>query len=95
MPLVASVGLQVGEPVPIVFCAALACSAAMALPVSSFPNLNSLSAEDDLGGGYLSAADFLKVGVPATLLAGLLVITVGHALAEYFLSDLSQSSPLV
>ena len=52
---------QVGQPVPIVFCCALACSAAMALPVSSFPNLNSLSAEDDMGGAYLHPADFLKV----------------------------------
>ena len=31
------------------------------MPVSSFSNLISLSAEDDMGGSYLHPADFLKV----------------------------------
>jgi len=81
MPLVATIGMEVGQPVPLVFCCALACSAAMALPVSSFPNLNSLMAEDDLGDSYLSSAHFLATGVPATALAGVLVATLGYGLS--------------
>jgi len=88
MPLVATIGVQMGQPVPLVFCCALACSAAMALPVSSFPNLNSLSAEDDLGGAYLRPAHFLLAGVPATLVAGVLVATVGYVLAVRMLDHL-------
>ena len=53
----------------------------MALPVSSFPNLNSLMAEDDLGDSYLSSAHFLATGVPATALAGVLVATLGYGLS--------------
>jgi hypothetical protein len=60
----------------------------MALPVSSFPNLNSLSAEDDLGGAYLRPAHFIIAGVPGTVVAGSLVATVGYALAERMLNHL-------
>jgi hypothetical protein len=60
----------------------------MALPVSSFPNLNSLSAEDDLGGAYLRPAHFLLAGIPGTVVAGVLVATVGYVLAVRMLDHI-------
>lgn len=40
MPLVASIGAHAGAAKPIVFCSVLSISAAMALPMSSFPNVH-------------------------------------------------------
>lgn len=50
----------------LVFLSTLMCSAAMAFPISSFPNVNSLLAEDDLGRPYLKARDFLVTGLLVT-----------------------------
>ena len=77
MPLTATIGAAAGAPARVVFCCALTCSAAMALPMSSFPNVNSLLAEDDYGRAYLSAADFVKVGLPASLGMAALCATLG------------------
>ena len=82
MPLVASVGAASGEPARVVFCCALTCSAAMALPMSSFPNVNSLLAEDDYGRPYLVAADFVRVGLPASLLVSTLCATLAFVLID-------------
>jgi len=76
MPLIASIGASAGAPAQIVFCCALTCSAAMALPMSSFPNVNSLLAEDDYGRAYLSATDFVKIGLPASVLVSALAATL-------------------
>ena len=48
----------------------------MALPMSSFPNVNSLLAEDDYGRPFLSAADFIRVGLPVSVLMSVLVATL-------------------
>jgi len=80
MPLVCSIGLAAGQPAQIVFCCALTCSAAMALPMSSFPNVNSLLAEDDYGRPYLIPSDFVRVGLPTSLLVSALCATVAFAL---------------
>ena len=71
----------------ITLACALTCSSAMALPVSSFPNVNSLLAEDELGVPYLRAEHFVRVGLPASLLLGLLVATVGYAAAAQLLDE--------
>ena len=93
MPLVASIGESVGQPRVMVFACALTCSSAMALPVSSFPNANSLLAEDELGVPYLKADHFVRVGLPASVLLGVLVATVGYWEAAALLDDdLSSSS---
>lgn len=41
----------------------------MGLPVSGFPNMSAIAEEDSLGNRYLDATDFLKNGIPATVLA--------------------------
>ena len=47
MPVLASIGEHLHDPVMIVIGSALAISAAMTLPFSSFPNVNSLLMQDD------------------------------------------------
>eukprot|EP00758_Cryptobia_borreli_P002930 Tbor_TRINITY_DN3398_c0_g1::TRINITY_DN3398_c0_g1_i1::g.23541::m.23541/K14430/PHO87_91; phosphate transporter len=51
----------------LVYFSMLMCSAAMAFPTSSFPNVNSLLAEDDVGKPYLKAKNFLLSGSLVTL----------------------------
>lgn len=52
----------------------------MALPFSSFPNVNSLLVEDDNGKPYLSVKDFAKVGIPFQFITLALIGTVGYGL---------------
>ena len=52
----------------------------MALPFSSFPNVNSLLIVDDFNRQYLSVKDFVKVGLPLSLVAIFLIATVGQML---------------
>jgi phosphate transporter len=52
----------------------------MGLPVSGFPNMNAISMVDEMGREYLSTADFLRNGVPSSLLVLLVVTTIGYLL---------------
>eukprot|EP00658_Telonema_sp_P-2_P023874 TRINITY_DN19579_c0_g3_i3.p1 TRINITY_DN19579_c0_g3~~TRINITY_DN19579_c0_g3_i3.p1 ORF type:complete len:101 (+),score=18.55 TRINITY_DN19579_c0_g3_i3:135-437(+) len=65
----------------LVFLSTLMCSAAMAFPISSFPNVNSLLAEDDLGRPYLKAKDFLVTGLLVTLV---FFVSCGTWMVPYF-----------
>mmetsp|Transcript_43046 Transcript_43046/g.98688 ORF Transcript_43046/g.98688 Transcript_43046/m.98688 type:complete len:124 (-) Transcript_43046:206-577(-) len=85
MPLAASMGASGGVSAQVVFCCALTCSAAMALPMSSFPNVNSLLAEDDYGRTYVRATDFVLVGFPAQLLVTFIVMTLGYFMSVLLL----------
>ena len=89
MPIIASIGEQAGEPRGVILTSALAISAAMALPMSSFPNVNSLLAEDDYGSPYLTPKDFLRVGIPASLASGAIVAMLGFPLAVWILEPAS------
>lgn len=82
LPIVAQVGAELDDPRPrlLVMGSALLCSAAMGLPVSGFPNMNAISIVDEIGRPYLSTSDFLKNGVPSSLLALLVVTTFGYLL---------------
>ncbi|KAJ9505749.1 hypothetical protein QJQ45_029250 [Haematococcus lacustris] len=83
LPIVQSVGESMpGQPHPklLVMSAALMCSGAMGLPVSGFPNMNAVSLEDSTGQTYVGALDFIKVGVPSSILAYAVIITVGYSL---------------
>ena len=53
---------------------------AMALPFSSFPNINSLLVLDDHGQPYLEVKDFLRVGVTFSLVTMALIVTLGYGL---------------
>ncbi|CAM9360297.1 unnamed protein product [Chrysoparadoxa australica] len=77
MPIIIKIGVDVGMPVQLGVCSALAVSAASALPFSSFPNVMSLLQTDDFNHPYLTVTDFLKSGIPASLLAIAMIITMG------------------
>ena len=64
----------------LVMGAALMCSGAMGLPVSGFPNMTAVSLEGPDGRTYLTASDFLAVGVPCSVAAYGLIVTLGYAL---------------
>ncbi|KEG14774.1 putative sodium/sulfate symporter [Trypanosoma grayi] len=61
-------GLLAVSPASLVVLCALMLSGSMAFPISSFPNVNSLLAEDSSGKPYLKAKDFLFCGTLITLI---------------------------
>lgn len=56
------------------------CSGAMGLPVSGFPNMNAISLEDERGRPYLSTLDFIKTGIPASMIVFILINTLGYTI---------------
>ncbi|CAG8653183.1 16810_t:CDS:2 [Dentiscutata erythropus] len=64
----------------LVMGSALICSVAMGLPVSGFPNMNAIMMEDEMGVRYLSTFDFIKSGIPGSLLGLASITTVGYGL---------------
>jgi phosphate transporter len=79
LPVIAEVGLAMGHARLLVMGGVLACSSAMSLPISSFPNMAALSVTSELGEPFLKSADILKVGVPMTALCTGVVLTLGYA----------------
>eukprot|EP00928_Gymnodinium_smaydae_P021489 TRINITY_DN18387_c0_g2_i1.p1 TRINITY_DN18387_c0_g2~~TRINITY_DN18387_c0_g2_i1.p1 ORF type:complete len:715 (-),score=105.21 TRINITY_DN18387_c0_g2_i1:348-2450(-) len=73
MPLVVDLGAQAGVRDEAVLFCGLACSVACALPMTSFPNVNSLMAVDDHGKPWLSMWNFLIAGTPMTILITVLL----------------------
>jgi len=82
MPLVVKLGASAGVQELAVLVCSLSCSVACALPMTSFPNVNSLLAADDSGKPWLNARHFLRAGTPMTLLMALLLVTFGIWLAQ-------------
>lgn len=66
----------------LIFLTGLICSAGMGMPVSGFPNQTAAAQEDELGQLYLTNVDFLKNGVPASVIATLVVATIGFLLMK-------------
>lgn len=75
MPQEAQPGWLAVSPQSLVIIAALMCSGAMAFPISSFPNVNSLLAEDAHGKPYLRAKDFLLSGTIITVFFTISLVT--------------------
>ncbi|RLN71968.1 hypothetical protein BBJ28_00014275 [Nothophytophthora sp. Chile5] len=67
----------------------------MALPFSSFPNINSLLVLDDHGQPYLEVKDFLRVGVTFSLVSMALIVTLGYGLIVAVLGYDIEPSPLI
>mmetsp|Transcript_14052 Transcript_14052/g.55353 ORF Transcript_14052/g.55353 Transcript_14052/m.55353 type:complete len:563 (+) Transcript_14052:126-1814(+) len=70
LPIVAQVGRDLPEDHSrlLVFACVIMCSAAMALPVSSFPNANSFAVKNEATKkSRLGVADYLKAGIPMSL----------------------------
>jgi phosphate transporter len=42
--------------------------------------MNAIMMEDEMGQQYLTTVDFLKVGVPSSVVACLAIVTLGYAL---------------
>ncbi|KAG0100551.1 low-affinity phosphate transporter [Podila epicladia] len=82
LPIVQQVGMSFADPHPriLVMGTGLVCSAAMGLPVSGFPNMNAIALEDEMGIPYLKTMDFLKSGVPLSVLATLCIVTIGFGI---------------
>ncbi|KAH9981901.1 SPX domain-containing protein [Russula compacta] len=66
----------------LIFITGLVCSTGMGMPVSGFPNQTAATQEDEMGQLYLSNVDFLKNGVPASVIAALVVASLGYALMK-------------
>lgn len=79
--LFARVGQALGHAKLLVMTSIMMDCGAMPLPISSFPNINTFSLENADGETYLKTIDFLKVGIPCTLLAFL-----GSNSITYFMS---------
>ena len=56
------------------------CSGAMGLPVSGFPNMNAIMMENDMGQPYLATSDFVRVGIPSSVVACMTIVTLGYGL---------------
>jgi phosphate transporter len=83
LPIVQAVAEQQGpdgHPKLLVMASALMCSGAMGLPISGFPNMNAVALEDPTGANYIGSVDFLKVGVPGSVLAYGVIVSLGYYL---------------
>jgi len=86
--LLVPIAKEVGSRMPgnrmnlLIFLTGLLCSTGMGMPVSGFPNQTAANQEDDMGQLYLSNVDFLKNGVPASVIAMMVVATVGVLLMQ-------------
>jgi len=86
--LLVPIAKTVGQNLPgnhsnlLIFITGLICSCGMGMPVSGFPNQTAATQEDELGELYLSNMDFLKNGVPASMIATLVVSTLGFVLMK-------------
>jgi len=82
VPIAADIGANLPTPHPrlLIFITGLVCSTGMGMPVSGFPNQTAATQEDDMGILYLTNIDFLKCGVPASMISALVVASIGYIL---------------
>ncbi len=78
LPLVHEVGVELGHPQLLVMGSTIAASSAMALPVSSFPNISVSQVTNEAGDNYVDTNDLLKVGIPVTIGCTFLIVTFGY-----------------
>ncbi|KAI3643180.1 hypothetical protein MP228_012735 [Amoeboaphelidium protococcarum] len=82
LPLVQAVGktLPGDHANLLVFGCAIMCSGAMGLPISGFPNITAISIESVGGRPFVKTKDFLKVGIPISVIVLLITVTVGYGI---------------
>ncbi|CAG7976628.1 unnamed protein product [Penicillium salamii] len=83
LPLVRQIGVNMEDPHPnlLVMASALMCSVAMALPTSGFPNMTAIMTEvPQTGQRYLQVRHFLTRGIPSSLMAFAVIVTLGYGL---------------
>jgi phosphate transporter len=85
IPLVQEIGDNLPDPSSapmLIFGIALLASCGMGLASSGFPNVTAISMTDEIGTRYLSVSNFITRGVPASLIAYIVVITVGYGIMK-------------
>ncbi|KDE06348.1 hypothetical protein MVLG_03258 [Microbotryum lychnidis-dioicae p1A1 Lamole] len=82
VPIAARIGAAMETPHPtlLILATAFICSVGMGLPISGFPNLQAINVEDDLGDRYLEPRDFFTRGIPASVVATTVIITLGYGI---------------
>ncbi|CAN3372521.1 hypothetical protein DIURU_004981 [Diutina rugosa] len=82
IPLVKKVGESLPTPHPalLIMGTALISSTAMGLPTSGFPNVTAISMRDEVGKPYLTVNTFITRGVPASIIAYVIIFTVGYGI---------------
>ncbi|KAG2732981.1 hypothetical protein G9P44_003971 [Scheffersomyces stipitis] len=81
IPLVSEIGNNMEEPHPrlLIMISALLCSAAMGLPTSGFPNVTAICMTDEFGKPYLTVGTFITRGVPSSVIAYAIIVSIGYA----------------
>lgn len=84
LPIIMEVGSSIGHERLMVMGGVLACSGAMSLPISSFPNMAALTVLSELGEPYLSSDELLRIGIPMTIMCAVVVLTLGYSWMKNF-----------
>lgn len=81
VPLVSEIGSSMEDPHPrlLIMISALLCSAAMGLPTSGFPNVTAICMTDEFGKPYLTVNTFITRGVPSSVIAYIIIVSVGYS----------------
>lgn len=93
-PIIVDVAVSTGQVQIVVMLSTLMMSGAMSLPMSSFPNANSLLVDDDFNRPFLHPIDYLKHGTAVSVMVFLTLCTFGYSLAWLFLDHNSSSVPI-
>lgn len=80
IPLISEIGNNLSDARPrlLIMVSALLCSAAMGLPTSGFPNVTAICMTDEFGKPYLTVNTFITRGVPSSLIAYAIIVSVGY-----------------
>lgn len=81
IPIIKETGQSMPDPHPnlLIMVSCLICSGAMALPTLGFPNITAICMTDQWGRPYLDVVMFITRGVPLSLIAYAMIVTVGYA----------------
>lgn len=80
LPIVTKIGQGMKKARTLVMTSTLTCSVAMGLSVSSFPNMNAVALEDQVGNPVLEVGDLMVVGVGMSVVCWFVVVTVGYGI---------------
>lgn len=80
LPIFAKLGLALGHSKLLVMTSIVTCSGSNTLPVSSFPNLNAISLENEDKEPYVGSMEFLKFGGPLSIFCFIFSCTVTYGM---------------
>jgi len=80
-PIIVDIAASTGSVQIVVMLATLMMSGAMSLPMSSFPNANSLLVDDDFNRPFLHPMDYIKHGSAISVLIFAALCTIGYMMA--------------